>query len=99
MRRAVLILVSLLMFPFGAAAEVEKVTITSRTVVADGHAFGATGASMGSLVAYGGQSLLALVEYRKFTGLPIGGMFRFGRRDLNDAKRNIAALLRSNGPS
>src|SRR4051794_32706838 len=44
MRRAVLILVSLLMYPFGAAAEVEKVTITSRTVVADGHAFGATGA-------------------------------------------------------
>jgi Alpha/beta hydrolase domain len=44
MRAFLLAVLSLLLVPFRAGAEVEKVTIASRVVVADGHAFGATGA-------------------------------------------------------
>jgi alpha/beta hydrolase family protein len=43
MRSLFLMLALSAAFPLAAHAEVEKVTITSRTVVADGHAFGATG--------------------------------------------------------
>ena len=44
MRLYLVLVVSLLMCPLRADAEVEKITITSRTVVADGHLFGSTGA-------------------------------------------------------
>ena len=44
MRRYLFLVVSLLLCPFRADAEVEKITISSRTVVADGHTFGSIGA-------------------------------------------------------
>jgi Alpha/beta hydrolase domain len=44
MRRFVLVVVLSVACPLMAHAEVEKVTITSQTVVADGHAFGTSGA-------------------------------------------------------
>ena len=44
MRNALLVVLSLLLCPFRADAEVEKVTIASRAVVAEGQAFGSSGA-------------------------------------------------------
>src|SRR5262245_3870040 len=44
MRSSLLVILSLVLCPFRADAEVEKVTITSRSVIAEGKAFGSVGA-------------------------------------------------------